>query len=75
MITAEGKCDGKCNTCGMLQQVYCRLVQFRTEQDAKLVARIDHLEETIASIDKRLNAELHIAQGGDGAEKVSESKL
>lgn len=75
MITAEGKCDGKCSTCGMIQQVYCRLVQFRTDQDAKLMSRLDRLEETVMALDKRLNSELVIAQGGDGAEKVSESNL
>lgn len=71
MITAEGKCDGKCATCNMMQQVYCRLVQFRTEQDAKLSERLDRIEKSLAT----LNSELIIAQRGDGAEKVSEESI
>ena len=73
MITADGKCDGKCNTCNIVQQSYCNLVKFKAEQDKVLYSRLDHIEETIAALDRRLNSELFIAQGGDGAEKVSES--
>ena len=73
MITAEGKCDSKCNTCNIVQQAYCKLVQFRTEEDAKMSERLVKIEEALTSLDKRLNAELIIAQGGDGAVKVSEN--
>ena len=74
MITAENKCDGKCSTCNIVQQVYCRLVQFRTEQDGKLAERLDNIEKSLASLDQRLNSDLIIAQGGGGAEKASEKK-
>lgn len=65
MITAEGKCDGKCSTCNIVQQAYCKLVQFETE-------RLDKIEASLTAIEKRLDSELIIAQGGDGAEKVTE---
>ena len=66
MITSEGKCDGKCATCNLMQQTYCRLVQFRTEQDSKLCSRLEHIEDAIVALDNRLNSEI-IAQGGSGA--------
>ena len=72
MITADGKCDSKCSTCNIVQQAYCKLVQFRTEEDSKLSERLDRLEASIDALDKRLNSELIIAQRGDGAEKVAE---
>lgn len=71
MITADGKCDGKCTTCNLIQQAYCRLVQFQTEQDGKLVERLDRIEKSLAT----LNSELIIAQRGDGAEKVAENSI
>lgn len=73
MITAEGKCDSKCSTCNIVQQAYCKLVQFRTEEDTKMSERLERIEEAISALDKRLNAELIIAQWGDGAVKVSEN--
>ena len=71
MITADGKCDGKCSTCNIVQQSYCKLVQFRTEQDKAIFARLEHLEEALREVTKKFSSEIIIAQGGDGAEKVA----
>ena len=75
MITAEGKCDGKCGTCNIVQQSYCRLVQFRTEQDKLLVERLERIEQSIDAIEKRLGKEVITTQRGDGVEKVAENNI
>ena len=74
MITSENKCDGKCQTCNIMQQTYCKLVQFRSSQDEKLVARLADIEESVKALERHLSSEVIIAQGGDGAQegKVSD---
>ena len=73
MITAEGKCDSICNTCNIIQQSHCKMVQFILEQNKLMIERLNRLDDKIIALDKRLNSEIIVAQGGSGAfvEKAS----
>lgn len=68
-------CDGQCQNCNLIQQSYCSAVRLHAlmEHENILFSRLAHLEEAIDALGRRLTSEeLIIAQGGDGAEKVSE---
>ena len=69
-------CDGKCQNCNLIQQTYCSAVRLHAlmEHEQEMFSRLARIEESINSLGKRLQPEdLIIAQGGDGAEKVSET--
>ena len=72
METAR-KCDGQCQNCTLIQQTYCSAVRLHAlmEHEQNLFERINHIEEMLAALGK---PNILIAQGGDGAEKVSEEK-
>ena len=71
-------CDGQCQKCTLVQQTYCSAVRLHAlmEHEQLLFSRIEHLEEAIDALGRRLAGEnLIIAQGGDGAEKVSTESI
>lgn len=71
-------CDGKCQNCNLIQQTYCSAVRLHAlmEHEQELFSRLSRIEESVNVLEKRLKPEdLIIAQGGDGAVKVSETTI
>ena len=70
METAR-KCDGQCQNCNLVQQTYCASVRLHAfmEHEPVIFEKLEHIEKMLAAFEK---TNLIIAQGGDGAVKVSE---
>ena len=69
-------CNGQCQNCTLIQQTYCSAARLYALMDREqlLFSRLADLEGAINALADRLTPEnLIIAQGGDGAEKVSKS--
>lgn len=63
MRTPEG-CDGKCQTCGIVQQAYCGL----NKQIAAQSERLEKIESVLSVLNGRMGADLLTAQRGGGAD-------
>ena len=71
-------CDGQCEKCNLIQQTYCSAVRTHAmmENERVFSTRLEHIEEVLSELAKRLGSEnIIIAQGGSGAEKATKKQL